>query len=108
MCNIIARKFITDKQIRYIINQVHLPAITYLLNDMVLSQNTCNHIAAMIGKTIKHKLHLSNTTPNNVIYNPLEYGFFHIWDRQIIHHSSRWTERINSMNIAGNIVRIRL
>jgi len=47
--NIIQRKMITDKQLQYIINQVYIPCITYLLNDMVLAQTTCNQITSKLG-----------------------------------------------------------
>src|SRR6185369_11201990 len=101
------KKVITDKQLRYIINQVYIPKITYLLNDMTLSTNTCNKFQSKISKTIKHKLGLATTTPNTVLYNPLEYGFFQIWERQIIHHGTNWQIRINSPNHAGILTRIR-
>src|SRR6185369_8620080 len=101
------KKVITDKQLRYIINQVYIPKITYLLNDMTLSTNTCNKFQSKISKTIKHKLGLVTTTPNTVLYNPLEYGFFQIWERQIIHHGTNWQIRINSPNHAGILIRIQ-
>jgi hypothetical protein len=107
-CNTIRRKIITDKQLRYIINQVHTPAITYLLNDMVISDTMCSKISAKLGRTIKHKLNLSITTPNNAIYSSLEYGFFNISERQILHHSTNWTNRIASDNIAGKLALLSL
>jgi hypothetical protein len=74
---------------------------------MVLAQTTCDQIASKLGCTIKHKLGLASTTPNNALYNPLEYGFFHIWERQLLHHSSNWTQRIMASNHAGIMARIR-
>ena len=103
---ILKKKTITDKQLRYIINHVYIPKITYLLNDMILSSNTCNKINSKISKVIKHKLGLANTTPNNAIFNPLEYGFCNIWDRQIIHHGTNWNHRINLSNHAGKLIQI--
>src|SRR5215210_6994533 len=38
----LARKAITDKQIRYIINHALMPAIEYLLQDLVLTEPECN------------------------------------------------------------------
>ena len=63
-----------------------MPSITYLLNDMIISQKECNKIASKLSNTIKHKLGLAKTAPNNIIYNNKEYGMFHIWDRQMLLH----------------------
>jgi ribonuclease HI len=61
-----------------------------------------------ISKTFKHKVGLSSTAPNNMIFNKLEYGIQHIFERQIQLHATNWTTRINSNNIAGEIARHRL
>jgi hypothetical protein len=58
---------------------------------------------ARITKTIKHKLNLASTAPNCCIFNPSEYGFFHIWDRQLILHCTNWTHKIQKDNIGGTI-----
>ena len=101
-------KRITDKQTQYSINYILMPSIEYLLNDMILSEQCCNQLMSSIGKTFKHKVGLANTIPNNVLYNKLEYGLQHIFERQVQLHASNWTSRVNSSNISGEIARHRL
>ena len=88
---IIGGKRITNKQIIYLVNQVLMPSITYLLNNMIISQKEWNKIASKLSNTIKHKLGLAKTAPNNIIYNNKEYGMFHIWDRLMLLHGKNWT-----------------
>jgi hypothetical protein len=85
-----------------------MSALLYLLNNMTLSETKCNNLTSKISNTIKHKLSLPKTAPNNCIFSNLEYGFFHLWDRQLLLHSTRWTERINNSNLAGKCARIAL
>ena len=63
---------------------------------------------AKISSTFKYKIGLSTMVPNNMIFNKLEYGIQHIFERQIQLHATNWTTRINSNNIAGEIARHRL
>jgi hypothetical protein len=74
---------------------------------MILSQNECNKIASKLSNTIKHKLGLAKTAPNNMLYNNKEYGMFHIWDRQMLLHGNNWTTCMNSKNLAGQCTYIR-
>ena len=99
---------VTDKQARYIINHVIMPSLEYLLNDMYIPENICNNLMTKIAKTFKHKVGLANTTPNNCIYNKLEYGIFHIFDRQVQLHATNWLNKINLENATGKIARFRL
>jgi ribonuclease HI len=105
---LIGMRRVTDKQARYIINHVMMPSLEYLLNDMYIPENICNNLITKIAKTFKHKVGLANTTPNNCIYNKLEYGIFHIFDRQVQLHATNWLNRINLENTTGKIARFRL
>ena len=107
-CKLIGMKYITDKQSRYIINHVLMPSIEYLLNDMCLPENICNAYMSKISKIFKHKIGLTSTVPNTMIYNKLEYNIFHLYERQIQLHASNWIQRINKNNISGTIARYRL
>ena len=53
--NLIKTKFITDKQARYIINQVLMPSIEYLLNDIVIPEKTCNNLMGKLAKPLNTK-----------------------------------------------------
>jgi hypothetical protein len=58
-------KSITDKQCRYIINQVLFLKIEYLLTDLVLTEQECNTMNSPIAKTFKHKARLPASTINS-------------------------------------------
>jgi hypothetical protein len=105
---LISIKRITDKQAKYIINHVLFPSLEYLLNDMVLSEETCNKLMTKITTSFKHKIGLASTVPNNMIYSQMEYGIFHLFERQIILHASNLTSRMNQTNIAAKIAEFRL
>ena len=74
---------------------------------MIISQNNCNKIASKLGNTVKHKLSLAKTAPDNMIYNNKKYGMFHLWDRQMLLHGKNWNTRMNSDNLAGQCTYIR-
>ena len=95
----LARKAITDKQIRYIINHVLMPALEYLLQDLVLTEPECNTINSKIMQTFKHKIHLPTTAINSGIYMHTGYKIFNIYDRQLELHSKNLLNRLNSDNI---------
>src|SRR5271170_458998 len=85
-----------------------MPSLEYLLNDLVLSEKICNNLMAKISRTFKQKIRISNTVPNNVIYNKLEYGLQHLFERQIQLHATNWISRINNNNIAGDLSKHKL
>jgi exonuclease III/ribonuclease HI len=101
-------KTITDKQARYIINQVLFPRIEYLLNDMVLTERECNILNSPISKVFKQKAKLPSTTIDSLLYSPFGYRLFNLWDRQIAHHATRFFERINNNDTCANTTLIRL
>jgi ribonuclease HI len=85
-----------------------MPSIEYLFNDLVIPEKTCNNLMAKISSTFKHKVGLASTAPNNMIFNKLEYGIQHIFERQVQLHATNWITRINNNNISGEIARHRL
>src|SRR4051812_43134126 len=106
--SIMSWKKITDKQARYIINHVLYPAIEYLLNDMVLSEQECNKISGKINKVFKHKAGLPSTTPNSIIHADFGYKLFNLWDRQILLHGNNWVSRMNGHDTCSITTQIRL
>src|SRR5581483_9719713 len=105
---LLCRKKITDKQYRYIINQVLMPALEYLIQDTILTQQECNHINSKIISTFKHKLGLPWTAINSGIYLHTGYKIFNIYDRQLKLQTTRWLQDLNAENITGLITRARL
>jgi hypothetical protein len=63
---------------------------------------------AKISRTFKQKIKILNTVSNNIIYNKLEYGLHHLYERQTQLHATNWISRINNNNIAGDLSRHRL
>src|SRR5277367_2625818 len=106
--NILKWKKITDKQFRYIINQVLFPAIEYLLNNMILSENECDILNSKILQTFKNKNNLPTTTPNCILFSDFGYKLFNIWNRQLLLHGSNLQNRINNHNLCNNTTMIRL
>jgi hypothetical protein len=81
--NKISWKKITDKQHRYLINQVLFPKIEYLMLDLVLSQPEMYKINTIIRKGMRHRVGLANITPNTVVHWNSTYGIFDIEFRQL-------------------------
>ena len=98
----------TDKQVRYIINQVLFPQIEYLLSDMIISKTQCAEINSKILSFFKHKSGFAKTAINNLFYLTDGYKVFNIKDRQLQLHACNWVQRINATNVVGTTTRIRL
>src|SRR5581483_9177122 len=92
-------KRITDKQFRYIINQVLMPAIEYLIQDTILTQREYDKINSKIISTFKHKVRLPSTAINSDIHLHTGYKIFNIYDRQLKLQTTRWTQDLNERNI---------
>jgi ribonuclease HI len=101
-------KSITDKQCRYIINQVLFPRIEYLLNDLVLTEQECNVLNGPITKVFKHKAGLPASTINSIIHAPFGYKVFNLWDRQIHTHATKFFNRLNDSDMCASTTKIRL
>jgi ribonuclease HI len=101
-------KQITETQARYIINTVIIPTIEYRIQNIVLSQNTCNKILTQHISLVKHKAKLSRTIPTSSLIHPQIYNVKHIWDIQLQHHISNFLKRLNNPSLVGTSTRIRL
>ena len=75
---------------------------------MTITEKQCEKTMGILNRTYKHKLNIAQTAPNTILYNPAEYGFFHIADRQILMHANNWYKRINDQGLLGKITRMRL
>src|SRR4051812_4457312 len=106
--NMIRFKKLTNKQTRYIINQVLFPQIEYLLNDLVLSEDTCEKINSQIRQVFKNKCKLTITFPNSMIHASWGYQVFNITDRQLQKHAIDLIQRINENNLCGATTPIRI
>jgi ribonuclease HI len=98
----------TDKQVRYIINQVLFPQIEYLLSDMMISKSLCVKINSKILSFFKHKAGFAKTAINSLFFMSDGYKIFNIKDRQLQLHACNWVQRINANNLVGTSTRIRL
>ncbi|RHZ87399.1 hypothetical protein Glove_36g11 [Diversispora epigaea] len=86
-------KAITDKQCRYIINQVVLPKIEYLLTDLVVEENEGEKLNVKLRKLFKHKCRFSRTMMDN---------------RQTQMHAKELIHRINRQDLVGDTTKVRL
>ena len=77
-CRILNWKKATDKQIRYIINQVVFPQIEYLLTDLILSKSQCDKINAKILNFFKNKTGFARTAINSLFFMEEGYKIFNI------------------------------
>jgi exonuclease III len=98
----------TDKQVRYIINQVLFPQIEYLLSDMMISKSLCVKINSKILSFFKHKAGFAKIAINSLFFMSDGYKIFNIKDRQLQLHTCNWVQRINANNLVGTSTRIRL
>ncbi|RHZ63860.1 hypothetical protein Glove_327g14 [Diversispora epigaea] len=106
--NVLKRKKLTDKQVRYIINQVLFPQIEYLLTDIVLGETIKNELNVSIKKCFKSVIGFSVALPDNVLHSHWGYRLFNIEDRQIQLHVTELMNRLNMNNKCGITTRMRL
>src|SRR6185436_16783481 len=107
-CRILNWKKATDKQIRYIVNQVVFPQIEYLLTDLILSKSQCDKINAKILNFFKNKTGFARTAINSLFFMEEGYKIFNIRDRQLQLQGTNWIKRINADNKVETTTRIRL
>ena len=106
--NIIKRKPITDKQMGYIVNMVLIPLVTYRLQNMILSQNSCNELMAPVRKMFKNKLKFAFTAPNCLTQGSQFYNVTDLWQTQLKRHSSYLITIFNSDKLLYKVAKIRL
>ena len=102
------KKQITDSQARYIINIVIIPTLEYRLQNIVLSQSTCDKIFKQHINLLKHKAKLCRTIPTSVLLHPYIYNIKNIWDIQLQHHIPNFIKRLNNNHLLGILTQIRV
>ena len=108
LIKIASTKQITDTQARYIINTVIIPTIEYRLQNITLSQSTCNKIFKQHINLVKHKAKLCRTIPTSILLHPHIYNIKHIWDIQLQHHIPNFIKRLNHESLLGISTQIRV
>jgi exonuclease III len=108
ICNTLARKQITDKMHRYIINHVLFPTIEYLLTDLTLSEAECLYIDQKIRKSFKHRVGLASSTPNPILHLSNQYDLMETKTRQLQKHTSNLQDLYYNSNTAGLVIRNRI
>jgi hypothetical protein len=108
MTTILKRKRCTDKEFRYIINHVLMPALEFLMQDMVIPARECENMNSMIIKFFKNKTNLATTAINSGIHWKEGYNIYHILDRQIQGHSKRILKALNNKDLKQEILLARL
>src|SRR5690242_5944892 len=101
-------KRITDSHARYIINTVIIPTLKYRLQNIVVSQPTCNKIFTQHICLVKLKAKLCHTIPSSTLLHPQIYNIKHIWDIQLQHHIPNLLKRLNNPDLLGISTRIRI
>jgi hypothetical protein len=83
VCNVISRKRITDKHIKYIFNHIIIPRIEYRTQVTIFTENETNQMMVPIRKLFKNKLKFSKSAPNTILESNLIYNLCSIHDNQI-------------------------
>ena len=108
LINIFKTKYITDKQVSYIINTMIIPILEYYIHNIVLTQTTCNKIVSSYLTVAKHKANLASTTPNSTLLNHNIYRIKNIWDIQLQYHIYNFLIRLSDTGLLGITTQIRL
>jgi ribonuclease HI len=106
--NILRRKKLTDKQIRYIINHVLFPQTEYLITDMILKDKLVDQVNAKIRQCFKNVIGFSRSIPNSILHSHWGYRIFNMEDRQLQLHATELMNRLNMNNECGLTTKIRL
>ena len=101
-------KRITDKQAAYIIQRVLIPALEYMLNICVLSQQECKNLETKYITLLKHKCGLARSAPNSLINHPSIYAVDPLWTVQARAHIANLHVRLQDQKATGITTKIRL
>ena len=108
LCNIMKKKFITDKQLLYIYNTVIIPRIEYRTQLTFLTKKECDNISSPFRQLFKHKIHLSTSAPNAIINNRMIYNYRNLYEVQLQSKITNFYIQLNDKRLLGNITDIRL
>ena len=78
MTNILKRKKLTDKQLRYIINHVIFPQTEYLLTDMILPNTVINKLNSAIKQCFKNSVEFQSFLSDSILHSHWRYRIFNI------------------------------
>jgi len=101
-------KILTDKQLLYIYNTVIIPKLEYRTQLSCLTKNDCFNLQSPYRTLFKHKLKLSKTCPNSILFNRLLYNFRDLYDVTLQSKISQLYIQINDRNLLGLTTQIRL
>jgi hypothetical protein len=105
---LIRRKLITQEIARYLINQVLMPAVEYMLTDLIINKQVCTKLQAKLQGAFKKKAGLAKTVENIMIQNKEGYNIFDIGDRQLIATCKRFKRILEDNSGMGESAIIRL
>lgn len=105
---LIQRSMINQEIARYLINQVLLPAVEYLMIDLILSKGEANRLQAKLQSAFKRKANLAKSVTNELIQNKEGFQIFSIWDRQFLNTSKRFKRILEDKTGMGTTAIIRL
>ena len=80
MTNILKRKKLTNKQLRYIINHMIFSQTEYLLTDMILPNTVINKLNSAIKQYFKSSVGFQSSLPDSILHSHWGYRIFNIED----------------------------
>ena len=101
-------KWMTEKQVEYIVNRVLIPRIEYRVQHSELSWNTCNNLTKKIRKLVRNKAAIVNTLPNSAVHHKGIYNIQKVWNILKESQVSSFIARLNNAGPAGVSTWIRL
>ncbi|RIA81481.1 hypothetical protein C1645_744482 [Glomus cerebriforme] len=96
---LLRKKRITHDHASYIINKVILPKLEYMMNFTFLNASILNQIMKPLKQIFKHKLNLSSTTNDNIIYTDLNPYIQNLNNIQTLAHLPLYNYIFNSSNL---------
>ena len=100
-CNVLKRKYITDKQLLYLWNMVIIPRLEYRSQLTILDRNDCHKITSPFRKFFKNKLNLSISAPNAIMESNLIYNFRDFYEVQLQSKISNFLIQVNDTALMG-------
>jgi hypothetical protein len=107
-CLIMKNKFLTDKQLLYIYNNVIIPRMEYKSQLTGFSEKVCKKLQSPYLTLLKQKLKLPKTCPNSIFYNRLIYKFKDLYETKMQSMITNFFIQINDKKLLGMTTQIRL
>ncbi|CAG8734331.1 8271_t:CDS:1 [Dentiscutata erythropus] len=103
----IRRAKVTDKQIKYIYNQVLNSQILYLAQNLIPKEKWIQKQEAKLRSTFKYKVNLPKDISNLIIHSGMGYKLFDLKSRIYRQAIIEFKERLESNQTYGTTTRIR-